>query len=256
MFEDEEFGQPAFAGMGWWRPGPEPWQPWAQPPRGPFGHHGPFGPGRPGFGPFHRPHFGPGVFRMFGFGFGGRRGPQAFGRGDLKYALLELLRERPMHGYEMIKALEERAGGFYTPSAGAIYPTLQLMEDRGWVTSQTVDAKKVYTITDAGRQALAEQSAQEAPAGPWGRHRGGPWHGQRGPFGARHNPALMSLRAEGMEVARLMREAVIATQGDPARLAELQGIVHQTRDALQRFIAQGQGQSQTPPTPSGPIEQA
>jgi hypothetical protein len=151
----------------------------------------------------------------------------------------------------MIKALEERAGGFYTPSAGAIYPTLQLMEDRGWVTSQTVDAKKVYTITDAGRQALTEQSAQEE-RGPWGRHHGH-GHGPRGPFGQRHNPALMSLRAEGMEVARLMRDAVIASQGDPARLSELQGIVHQTRDALQRFVSQGQ---QTPPTPSGPIEQA
>jgi DNA-binding PadR family transcriptional regulator len=197
---------------------------------------------------------------MFGFGFGGRRGPQAFGRGDLKYALLELLRERPMHGYEMMKALEERASGFYTPSAGAIYPTLQLMEDRGWVTSQTVDAKKVYTITDAGRQALTEQSAEEAPAGPWGHHRG-PGHGPRGPFGGhgpfgpRHNPALASLRTEGMEVARLMRQAVIATQGDPARLSELQGIVHQTRDALQRFVNQGQGQ-QMPPAASGPIEQA
>ena len=250
MFEEEEFGQPAFVGASWGRPGPEPWQPWAQGSRGPFGQHGPFGPR--GFGPFHRPHFGPGVFRMFGFGFGGRRGPQAFGRGDLKFALLELLRERPMHGYEMIKALEERAGGFYTPSAGAIYPTLQLMEDRGWVTSQTVDAKKVYTITDAGRQALTEQSAQEE-RGPWGHHHGH-GHGPRGPFGARHNPALMSLRAEGMEVARLMRDAVIASQGDPARLTELQGIVHQTRDALQRFVSQGQ--QQPPPPPRGPIEQA
>jgi DNA-binding PadR family transcriptional regulator len=240
MFEDEQFGHPAFAGAGWERHGAEPWQPWARGPRG-FG-----------FGPFHRPHFGHGLWRMFGFGFGGRRGPQAFGRGDLKYALLELLRERPMHGYEMMKALEERAGGFYTPSAGAIYPTLQLMEDRGWVTSQTVDARKVYTLTDAGRQALTEQSAQERPAGPWQRHHG-PWHGPRGPFSPHHTPALASLRMEGMEVARLMRDAVIATQGDPARLSELQGIVHQTREALQRFISQGQ---QTPPPASGPIEQA
>jgi hypothetical protein len=163
-----------------------------------------------------------------------------------------------MHGYEMMKALEERAGGFYTPSAGAIYPTLQLLEDRGWVTSQTVDAKKVYTITDAGRQALTEQGAQQAPSGPWG-HRHGPWGhgGPRGPFGARHNPALAALRTEGMEVARLMRDAVIASQGDPAKLTELQGIVHQAREALQRFVnQQQQSQSQTPPSASGPIEQA
>ena len=246
MFHDEQHSRPAFAGAGWRHFNQEPWQPWAQGPRGPsFGPHG--------FGPFHRPHFGPNLWRLFGFGFGGRRGPQAFGRGDLKFALLELLRDRPMHGYEMIKALEERAGGFYTPSAGAIYPTLQLMEDRGWLTSQMVESKKVYTITDAGRQALTEQSAQQGPGGPW-QHRHG-WHGPRGAFGPRANPALASLRMEGMEVARLVREAVIATQGDPARLAELQGIVHQTRESLQKFVNQGQ-QQPTPPPTSGPIEQA
>ena len=245
MFHDHE-QQPAFAAWGGWRR-EEPWQPWARGPRG--------------FGPFPRPHFGHGLWRMFGFGFGGRRGPQAFGRGDLKYVLLELLRERPMHGYEMIKALEERASGFYTPSAGAIYPTLQLMEDRGWVTSQTVEAKKVYTITDAGRQALAEQSAQHGPGfgpgGPWHGHGHGHGHGPRGPFGAFANPALGALRQDGIEVAQLMRAAIIASQGDPARLAQLQGIVAQTRDALRSFLGQGQPTPPTPPTPtSGPIEQA
>src|SRR5262245_17962661 len=62
-----------------------------------------------------------------GFPGGGKR---FFGRGDLKYALLELLQERPMHGYEMMKALQERTGGLYTPSAGSVYPTLQMLEDR------------------------------------------------------------------------------------------------------------------------------
>ena len=71
-----------------------------------------------------------------------------------------LLQERPKHGYEMIKELENRAGGFYTPSAGAVYPTLQLLEDRGWVRSQTQEGKKVYTITDAGREDLAEHQAR------------------------------------------------------------------------------------------------
>ena len=91
---------------------------------------------------------------MFGpggsFGPGGD-GPRFFGRGDVKFALLELLQERPMHGYEMMKALEEKSGGFYSPSAGSIYPTLQMLEDRGFVTSNDVEGKKVYTITDEGR---------------------------------------------------------------------------------------------------------
>ncbi len=114
------------------------------------------------FGPDFGPGFGPGGFGPGGPGFRRGLGPggRMFGRGDLKYALLELLQERPKHGYEMIKELENRAGGFYTPSAGAVYPTLQLLEDRGWVRSQTQEGKKVYTITDAGRQDLAEHQAR------------------------------------------------------------------------------------------------
>ena len=90
------------------------------------------------------PHFfamqrGRGPFRRggpFGFGPGGPFGPggeggRFFGRGDMKFALLELLQERPMHGYEMMKALAEKSGGFYTPSPGSIYPTLQMLEEGG-----------------------------------------------------------------------------------------------------------------------------
>src|SRR5260221_1400337 len=73
----------------------------------------------------------------------------------------------------MIKELDERSGGFYTPSAGAVYPTLQLLEDRGWVTSQTADGKKVYSITDTGRAALAEQRQR-------GEERGEEWNGPGG----------------------------------------------------------------------------
>ena len=92
----------------------------------------------------------------------------------MKFVLLELLQERPMHGYEMIKALEEKSSGFYTPSPGSIYPTLQMLEDRGFVTVQEVEGKKVYSITDTGRTLLAErQKEEEGFAGPgvggWGR---------------------------------------------------------------------------------------
>src|SRR6266852_3133281 len=77
----------------------------------------------------------------------GGEGGRFFGRGDVKFALLELLRERPMHGYEMMKALEEKSGGFYRPSPGSVYPTLQMLEDGGLVTSNEVEGKKVYSIT-------------------------------------------------------------------------------------------------------------
>src|SRR3989475_8067816 len=109
--------------------------------------------------------FGPRGF----FGHGGPRGEgqRFFGRGDIKFVLLELLQERPMHGYEMMKALEEKTGGFYKPSPGSVYPTLQMLEDGGMVTSAEVEGKRVYSITDAGRASLAErQSNQEGFAGP------------------------------------------------------------------------------------------
>lgn len=79
-----------------------------------------------------------------------------FEKGDLKYVILQLVSERPVHGYEVIRALEERFGG-YTPSAGAVYPTLQMLEDMAYVTSTQQDGKRVYSITDEGRRFLEEQ---------------------------------------------------------------------------------------------------
>jgi len=198
------------------------------------------------------------MVRHFPFGPGrGPMGPRFMGRGDLKYVLLGLLRERPKHGYEMIKELEEQASGFYTPSAGAVYPTLQLMEDRGWVTSQLVDGKKVYTITDAGRQELEAQNQRaEAFGGPrgWGGHR----HGHGGPFGHQAQPELAALRQEGMEVARLLWASVMAAGGDPEKLARLRAIVEGTRNSLQEFLGQtppGAGGGPAAPT-SGTVEDA
>jgi DNA-binding PadR family transcriptional regulator len=74
-----------------------------------------------------------------------------FDRGDLKYIILSLLKRRPMHGYEVMRALEEESGGFYTASPGSVYPTLQMLEDRGLVASESEDGKRVYSITDEGR---------------------------------------------------------------------------------------------------------
>lgn len=94
--------------------------------------------------------FGPG---SAGFGRSGLRW-RIFDRGDLKYMILELLRERPMHGYEVMRALEETSHGCYSASAGSVYPALQTLEDDGLVTSEVSDGRKVYTITDSGRTFL------------------------------------------------------------------------------------------------------
>jgi DNA-binding PadR family transcriptional regulator len=85
------------------------------------------------------------------------RHSRLFEKGDLKYVVLDLLRDKPAHGYEIMRALEERFHGFYSPSAGSVYPTLQLLEDMGYVSSAEQDGKKVYTITDAGKGFLKEK---------------------------------------------------------------------------------------------------
>jgi len=80
-----------------------------------------------------------------------------FEQGDLRYVILRLLEEKPRHGYEIIKALEERFGGSYAPSPGVVYPTLQLLEDQGFArVLPEAGGKKVYEITDEGRAYLTE----------------------------------------------------------------------------------------------------
>ncbi len=87
----------------------------------------------------------------------GFRRESPFHKGDLKYVILDLLKEKPSYGYDIIRSLEEKSHGFYTPSPGVVYPTLQMMEEMGYATSQERDGKKVYTITDAGLRFLAER---------------------------------------------------------------------------------------------------
>ena len=87
---------------------------------------------------------------------GGRRRRQFFESGEVKYVILRLIREKPRHGYEIIKALEQQTGGWYTASAGTVYPTLQLLEDQGLVRIVETEGKKVYHITPEGDAFLTE----------------------------------------------------------------------------------------------------
>ncbi|WP_420129213.1 PadR family transcriptional regulator [Longimicrobium sp.] len=81
-----------------------------------------------------------------------------FGHGDLKFVVLNLLAEKPRHGYEIIRELEDRFGGAYSPSPGTVYPTLSLLEDLGYAraTQEEGSTRKVYEITDEGRRYLDE----------------------------------------------------------------------------------------------------
>ena len=103
--------------------------------------------------------------RHFGGGFGGRHGMgggdmmragRMLATGDLRLIALALIAEQPRHGYEIIKLLEDKTAGWYSPSPGIVYPTLTYLEEAGYVTAQAEGAKKLYTITDEGRAHLEE----------------------------------------------------------------------------------------------------
>ncbi|QKV91292.1 helix-turn-helix transcriptional regulator [Streptomyces sp. NA02950] len=133
------------------------------------GHCGPGHRGRGGgegrraaFGPFGPPFGGP------PFGGRGRGGPGGRGsrgrarRGDVRASILALLKDRPMHGYEMIQEIAERSGGAWKPSPGSVYPTLQLLEDEGLISSESEGGKKLFALTEEGRTE-ADAGAQA----PW-----------------------------------------------------------------------------------------
>ena len=132
------------------------------------------GRGRGGFGPWGRGHQG------FGGGFGGGR-ERLFEGGDLKLVILNLLAEQPSYGYQLIKRLEERMAGGYTPSAGVIYPTLTMLEEEGLTTGETADGKKVFTVTDAGKAYLQEHAARLAEINARLEHQGGAFERGRSP---------------------------------------------------------------------------
>jgi DNA-binding PadR family transcriptional regulator len=83
-----------------------------------------------------------------------------FGPGDLRLLLLDLIQEKPRHGYELIKELEQKFGGGYAPSPGSVYPTLTLLEELGHVGStSTTGTRRLFTITEEGKRFLAENAA-------------------------------------------------------------------------------------------------
>lgn len=125
---------------------------------------------RGGHGHRGRQPFGGGSWGMFGGGapFGppwaGQRGPKAR-RGDVRAAILAVLAEQPMNGYQIIQEIAERSGGMWKPSPGSIYPTLQQLEDEGLVTADAESGRRAYALTDEGRTYVAEH-ADEVSA-PW-----------------------------------------------------------------------------------------
>ncbi|MEV4413954.1 PadR family transcriptional regulator [Catellatospora sp. NPDC049609] len=183
------------------------------------GHHGRGGhdPRLFAFGPM-RPPFGGG-----GPGFGRGHGRGRGRRGNTRAAVLGLLLERPMHGYEMISELEARTGGVWRPSPGSIYPTLQLLEDEGLIVSEEADGRKRFTLTEAGR----EQATQATDAG-----QGRPWQD----FDADHVAQSQEFREASFAIMHALRQ--VAMTGTPAQRAKALATLQDTKRKLYTILAE------------------
>lgn len=150
-------------------------------------------------------------------GRGGRRQ-----RGDIRTALLALLVEAPGHGYDLIGRLDERSGGEWRPSAGSVYPTLQQLEDEGYVRSVERDGKRVFEVTEEGRRE-AERRVEEAGGPPWERAGEDP-----GAFG--------DLREAAMQLGYAAKQ--LAMTGRPEQVERATAILDDARKQLYRLLAE------------------
>jgi DNA-binding PadR family transcriptional regulator len=176
----------------------------------------------PSFGP---PEGGPWGAEGWGHGRGGRGGGRGWGRarrGDVRSAILALLAERPMHGYEIIGELSERTEGMWKPSAGSIYPTLQLLEDEGLIVADNgaASGKRRFSLTEEGRAAAAQVGQGRAP---WEEFASG------APTGAR------SLLRTGATLLPVVRQ--VAMTGTQQQCEEAVKLLEETRRRLYAVLA-------------------
>lgn len=146
-------------------------------------------------------------------------GSSRMGRGDVRAAVLALLAEAPMHGYQIIREIEERSHGSWKPSAGSVYPTLQLLTDEGLVVAEESGGRKTYALTDAGR--LEAESAD----------RSAPWES-----GSRERKDHTALPKAGLELAQAA--AQVGRSGTAAQQAEAVAVLEDARRKLYSILAQ------------------
>jgi DNA-binding PadR family transcriptional regulator len=175
---------------------------------------------------------GRGQFRSF-FGFGDHEHGQPWGfrrrffeAGEVRIALLSLLKDGPKHGYELMKELEARSGGLYRASAGTVYPNLQLLEDQGLVRAEVKDdGKRVYAITDEGREELKKHG--DATERIW--NRASAW----GDWSQAMSPGAMEVWGPLM---RVMRSAIAAAgPGDQPKIEKLRATLNKTADEIDKL---------------------
>lgn len=142
------------------------------------------------------------------------------GRGEVRTAVLSLLREEPMHGYQIIREIEERSGGSWKPSAGSVYPTLQLLADEVLIRAEESNGRKTYTLTDAGREEAADL---EAPA---------QWEASDSGKGS----AFAELSKAGFDLAQAASQ--VGRTGSPEQVKQAVTVLDESRRRLYAILAQ------------------
>jgi len=148
-----------------------------------------------------------------------RSGTRA-GRGEVRSAVLALLAERPMHGYQIIREIEERSKGSWKPSAGSVYPTLQLLADEGFIRAEESNGRKIYSLTEAGREDVAHSDASA------------PWEST----GPASGTGFAALPKAGVELAQAA--AQVGRTGSPEQVQQAVAVLDEARRRLYTILAQ------------------
>ena len=154
------------------------------------------------------------------------RNSRIFKKGDMKYVILSLLNEHPAHGYELTQTLEDRFYGLYSPSSGSVYPVLQLLEDMGYVTSYKIEGRKVYTISEEGKQFLKDQQETTEEIG----NRIRSWLGGHNREYLRTARAIMN---QSRDIARMVRKIIVSK--DREKVIKLNEILGQTLKDIEKI---------------------
>ncbi|HXF57034.1 MAG TPA: PadR family transcriptional regulator [Actinomycetota bacterium] len=143
-------------------------------------------------------------------------------RGDVRSAILFLLAERPMHGYQVIQELTARSGGAWQPSPGSVYPTLQQLEDEGLVRSAERDGRRVFELTEAGRAEVERRKGEPRPWEVRGR--------------ALNGTAVRRVREEGVGLAAAVMQVVRTAA--PEQVERAAEVLARARRELYRLLAE------------------
>ena len=165
-----------------------------------FGPHGSCGPHGHGHGPWSRAR-----------------------RGNVRAAILSVIAEEPMHGYQIMQRLEERSGGMWRPSPGSVYPTLQLLEDQGFVKGEEIEGRRVFSLTEAGK--TEAEASKERHGVPWERPEGG----DEGP--------RFKLRKAVFQIGAAVKQ--VGTTGSAQQVEATIEILAEARKRIYELLAEG-----------------